>query len=844
MHERIVSKIGAQDLIIETGKLAKQADGAVTVTCGETIVIVTAVMAANVREGQSFFPLTVDYREKASAAGKFPGGYFKREGRPTEKEILTSRLTDRPLRPLFPKGLFNEVQVMGILLSADGENDPDILNVIGASAAMTLSDVPWDGPIGACRVGLVNGEFIVNPTHAQMAESQLDLVYVGTDNDIMMIEGSAKEITEEQFLKSLEFAHTHCRQIIAMQRELQKKCGKPKRMPALKLVKPEVLSAAKKLSDGRILPALLTPGKMNRAAAVSTLHKEISEKLKADFADISDFEISQTFEQIEEEAYRQYILDKGARVDGRGLKDLRQITCEVGMIPRTHGSAIFQRGETQALVLTTLGSQSDAQEMDSYTGGRSEKSFILHYNFPPFSVGETGRNTGPGRREIGHGALAERSVAQVMPSSEDWPYTTRVTSEIMESNGSTSMASVCGAVLSLMDAGVPIKAPVAGISIGLVTDFGPNGERKRQVTLTDIIGSEDHYGDMDFKVAGTRKGVTGFQLDLKIRGLGHDIAKIAVEEARQTRMQILDKMEACIAAPRKELSKYAPRIETIKIDPEKIGALIGPGGKQIRRITDETGVNIDIDDSNDGTVYVFSNQGEAMKRALEMIREVTAEAEMEKIYRGRVSEIRDFGAFVEILPGKDGMVHISELANFRVGKVEDVCNVGDEMWVKVINVDEKGKVRLSRKAALAEMDETAKNELGGSEKLTGSSPDAPVPGSGGDRGPRPERRDERGGGGYRGDRDRGPRRDDRGGGYRGGGGDRDRGPRRDDGGPRRDDRGPRRDDRGPRPDAPRRDEPRREEPRREDVRREEPKRFDERPNPRKAVEGEEWDPIN
>jgi len=832
MHERIVSRIGAQDLIIETGKLAKQADGAVTVTYGETIVIVTAVMATQAKEGQSFFPLTVDYREKASAAGKFPGGYFKREGRPTEKEILTARLTDRPLRPLFPKGLFNEVQIMGILLSADGENDPDVLNVIGASAALHLSDIPWNGPIGACRVGLVNGELVVNPTHAQLKESVLDLVYVGTDDEILMIEGSAKEISEEQFLKALEFGHGYCKQVIALIHQLRNKCGKPKRTPTLKLPRAEVVNAAKQAAEGRILPAILTSGKMNRAAAVAAAHKEISDKLKAQFADITDFEISQAFEVIEEEAYRNHILEKGSRVDGRGLRDLRPIHCEVGIMPRTHGSAIFQRGETQALVLTTLGSQSDAQEMDAYTGGKSEKRFILHYNFPPFSVGETGRTAGPGRREIGHGALAERSIAQVIPSEEEWPYTVRVTSEIMESNGSTSMAAVCGGILSLMDAGVPIKAPVAGISIGLVTEFGPNDERKRSITLTDIIGSEDHHGDMDFKVAGTRQGITGFQLDLKIRGLTFDVARTAVEQARETRMQLLDKMEATIAAPRAELSKYAPRIETVKIDPEKIGALIGPGGKQIRRITDETGVTIDIDESNNGNVYVFSNNGEAMKRAIQMIREVTAEAEMNKLYRGRVSEIREFGAFVEILPGKDGMVHISELANFRVGKVEDVCNVGDEMWVKVINIDEKGKVRLSRKSALAEMDEAAKQELGGNEKLTGPSPDAPVPGSGGGGGGRDRggyggpRRDDRGG--HRGDRergdrdrDRGPRRDDRGG-HRGGGSGHG-GPRREDRGPRREDRGPRREDRGPR-------------------------REEARPqpgtNPRQSAEGEEWDPFN
>ncbi len=698
MHQRVSTQIGDGQLIIETGKLAKQADGAVTVQLGETIVIVTAV-SSKPREELDFFPLTVDYREKAAAAGKFPGGYFKREGRPTEKEILTSRMIDRPCRPLFPEGFYNDTQIIAILLSADGENDPDILAVNGASAALSISDIPWAGPVGAVRVGRVNGQFIVNPTHTQRKDSDLDLVYVGSDNDLVMIEGSASEVSEADMMAAIEFAHGHVQKIIAAIRELTDKAGKPKRQVELKTVRPEVLALAKETIGGEILPAILTEKKLAREAAVAALKDKMTGALKAKFADVTDFEINESFYKIQSEALRRSILENNKRPDGRGARDIRPLYCEVGVMPRTHGSAIFQRGETQALVMTTLGSKADIQEMDAWTGGPPEKRFILHYNFPPFSVGETGRTGAPGRREIGHGALAERSLAPMIPSELDFPYTIRVTSEIMESNGSTSMATVCGATLSLLDAGVPLKNPVAGISIGLITD------EKRALTITDIIGWEDAFGDMDFKVAGTPKGITGFQTDLKLTGLSHALTKQAFEQAREARLVILEAMNKAISAPRPELSKYAPRITTIKINPEKIGAVIGPQGKVIKAIVEATGCQIDIDD--DGSVHIFSTSGEAAERAIEQIKGITAEVEVGKIYRGKVVGIKEFGAFVEILPDKDGLLHISEIADYRVKKVEDVLKMGDEVWVKVLEVDDRGKIRLSRKAALAEKDAAA-----------------------------------------------------------------------------------------------------------------------------------------
>jgi len=702
MSEKISAQLGDKQIHIETGKLAKQADGAVTVQLGETIVIVAAVAATKAKPGQDFFPLTVDYREKAAAAGKFPGGYFKREGRPTEKEILTCRLTDRPIRPLFPKGWYNEVQVQTVLLSADGENDPDILSIIGASAALTVSDIPWAGPLGAVRIGRVNGKFIAHPTHAEMAESDLDLVYVGNDKDIVMYEGAAKEITEADFNAALKFGHESCQPIIAAQKELAAKVGKKKREITVNVVPDEILHEAKSLAGDRFVPALLTHGKLAREAAVKAIQDEVGKKLVEKFGaeKVTEFVIKDAFYYIQKEAVRKLILESGKRLDGRAFDVVRPISSEVGILPRAHGSAIFSRGETQAVTLATLGTGDDTQEFDSYTGGETEKKFILHYNFPNFSVGETGRISGPGRREIGHGALAERSIESMLP--KDYPYAVRVTSEIMESNGSTSMASVCGGTLALMDAGVPMIRPVAGISVGICAEYSGEKISKYQL-LTDIIGWEDHYCDMDCKIAGTEKGITGFQLDLKLKGIPFALMVETVEKARIARIHILAEMAKTLAAPRTELSKYAPRIEIVKINPEKIGALIGPGGKNIKRLVEESGCEINIED--DGTVNIFSVSPEGMKIAKDAITGMTAEAEIGKIYRGKVVTVKEFGAFVEFLPGKDGLVHISELANFRVKNTEDIVKVGDDITVKCLGVDEKGRVRLSRKAAMEDRDQ-------------------------------------------------------------------------------------------------------------------------------------------
>ena len=703
MSEKTSVQVEAQRIHIETGKLGKQADGAVTVQLGETIVIVAAVAATSAKPGQDFFPLTVDYREKAAAAGRFPGGYFKREGRPTEKEILTCRMIDRPIRPLFPKGWYNEVQVQSILLSADGENDPDILSIIGASAALMVSDIPWDGPLGAMRIGRIKGQFVANPTHAQMAESDLDLVYVGNEKELVMFEGSAKEIPEADFNAALQFGHEGCQPIIAAQKELAKRAGKTKRAVLLNAVPDEILKEAKALAADRMVPALLIPGKLAREAAVKTVTDEVSAKLMEKFGaeKVTEFVLKDAFYYLQKEAVRSLILDGRKRMDGRGFEDVRPLSCEVGVLPRAHGSALFSRGETQALVLATLGTSEDAQEFDSYTGGESEKQFILHYNFPNFSVGETGRISGPGRREIGHGALAERSIEPMVPV-DAFPYTIRVTCEIMESNGSTSMASVCGGSLALMDAGVPLIRPVAGISIGICTDTDDRGATSRYQLLTDIIGWEDAFCDMDCKIAGTERGITGFQLDLKLPGLPHKLMAEAVEKARVARLAILKKMTDTLAAPRADLSKYAPRIIILKINPERIGELIGPGGKNIKRIVEESGCEINIED--DGTVKIYSVSADGMKIAREAIESMTAEIEVGKVYRGKVVTIKEFGCFVEIFPGKDGLVHISELANFRVKQTEDIVKIGDEIWVKCIGIDDKGRVKLSRKAAMEERD--------------------------------------------------------------------------------------------------------------------------------------------
>ena len=700
MQQKVTAKIGGNEISIETGKIARLADGAVTVTCADTTVLVCAVSATVVKEGQDFFPLTVDYREKAAAVGKFPGGYFKREGRPTEKETLTSRMIDRPLRPLFSKGYFYDTQIISILLSADGQNDPDILAINGASAALSVSDIPFAGPVGAVRVGRVNGEFVANPTHDERAQSDLDLVYVGTENDVIMIEGSAKEMPEAEFTKAVEFAHGHTREMIQAQKELAARVGKPKRDAQLLRMKQELVDIARQITGDRLEQAINTQGKSARARAIDTLREEVKAAILEKFPEADSFAISQAFDFVEKKTFRAGILEKQRRVDGRGYSDLRPISCEVSVLPRAHGSAIFQRGETQALALATLAPIEEAQMIDAYGGGEQSKRFILHYNFPPFSVGETGRTGAPGRREIGHGALAERSIEPVVPSENEFRYAIRVSSEIMESNGSTSMASVCGGMLALMDAGVPVKGMVAGISIGLVTDAADDGQLKRYELLTDIIGAEDHYGDMDFKLCGTETGVTGFQLDLKLPGIAHNILAEAIQRAKEARTKILAIMRGTMDKPRTELSKYAPRIETIRINPEKIGALIGPGGKTIKGIVAETGAEINIED--DGSVHIYATTGESMARAKEIIGGMTREIEIGQTYQGRVVTTKEFGAFVEVFPGKDGLVHISELADFRVKRTEDVVKVGDMIWVKCIGIDDKGRVKLSRKAALKE----------------------------------------------------------------------------------------------------------------------------------------------
>ena len=699
-HNVTAEKLGIE---ISTGTLAGLASGAVTISMGETNVFVSATAAATLRPGQDFFPLTVDYREKFTAAGRFPGGYFKREGKPTEKEILTSRLCDRPLRPLFPKGFLNEVQVIGYLLSTDLVNEADVLMVNGASAALMISDVPWNGPIGCVRLGQIDGEFVVNPTNEQMYDSTLDLIYVGSEKEMMMIEGSADQIPEDRFVEALEFAHNAIQDIIEAQKKLAELCGKAKKEFDLVKAPDDVLALCREITGNRMEDAIFADSKQERQVAVDKIKEEAATACEEKFGeDYDEDHVKMAFEVIQEEVYRENILDKGKRADGRGPADLREITCETGVLPRVHGSAIFTRGETQSLVLSTLGTSRDVQDLDGLTGGPTAKSFILHYNFPPFSVGEAGRFGFTGRREIGHGALAERSVLPVLPPEDEFPYAIRVVSEIMSSNGSTSMASVCGGSLALMDAGVPLAKHVAGISTGLVTKMDDNGNIEKHVVLTDIIGAEDHFGDMDFKVCGTRDGVTGFQLDLKIQGLPFEIAKEAVKQVTEARMKILGSMEEAMPTHRTQLREHAPRIESVQIDPEKIGALIGPGGKNIRRITEVTGASIDIDEDNSGKVRIYATDTESMERALNEIELVTGEIEVGKIYRGIVRGVKDFGAFVECLPGKEGLCHISELADFRVNKTEDICKLGDEIIVKCIGIDDKGRVKLSRRAAMEE----------------------------------------------------------------------------------------------------------------------------------------------
>jgi polyribonucleotide nucleotidyltransferase len=696
MLQRVEKELAGRKLVLEVGEVAKQANGATLVWYGETVVLVTAVVAPDVREGIDFMPLTVDYREKAYAAGKIPGGFFKREGRPSEREVLTSRLIDRPIRPLFPKGFGQETQVIAMVLSADTENDPDILAMIGASTALTVSDIPFQGPIGAVRVGRIEGEFVINPTRQQQSLSDLDLVIAGVDEGIVMVEGSGREVSEEVLIEGLEVGHRVIREIIALQRDLRETTGKPKLPVAAKASDSTFVQRVRELATPWVHDAIRIPEKQVRERRMSELLAEVLTSM-ADLPPEQALLVPKLIDAVEREQMRTMILEEGIRADGRRTDEIRPISIRVGVLPRTHGSALFTRGETQALVVSTLGTSTDEQIVDELEG-KSSKAFMLHYNFPPFSVGEVSPMRGPGRREIGHGALAERSVAPILPSSEAFPYTIRVVSDILESNGSSSMATICGATLSLMDAGVPIGAPVAGIAMGLIGEPG-----RGTAVLSDILGLEDHLGDMDFKVAGTPTGVTGFQLDVKIGGVDTTILRGAIEQARRGRLWILEKMAAVIAMPRAQLSTHAPRIVTIRINPDKIREVIGPGGKVIRGIIEKTGANIDIED--DGRINIASADEQAARAAIEMIRGITAEAEIGKIYRGKVKKITDFGAFVEILPGTDGLVHISQIAEQRIKSVADVLKEGEEIMVKVLEIDKQGRVKLSRREALREAKE-------------------------------------------------------------------------------------------------------------------------------------------
>jgi polyribonucleotide nucleotidyltransferase len=690
MAKKFETKIGDGNIIIETGRMAKQADGSCTVQLGGTVVLVTAVCSKEPREDLDFFPLTCEYQEKTYAAGKIPGGFFKREGRPSEKEILTARLIDRPIRPLFPKGFINELQIVSIVLSSDGENDSDILAVIGASTALSISDIPFDGPIGAIRVGRIEGRFVINPTFQQLVSSDLDLVVTGTRDGVIMVESGSNEISESDLLEAIKFGHEALQPIIALQEKMMKECGRKKRAVEFYKVDDRLIGEVRKLSTARLNDINILGTKEQREEAMDNLSKELIEKLVTEDSEYSEKDVKNALTEVEEEAVRKFIIEKKKRVDGRRFDEIRNISCEVSVLPRTHGSGLFTRGQTQSLAVTTLGTSADEQMIDALEG-EMQKSFMLHYNFPPFSVGEVKPIRGPGRREIGHGALAERALKAVMPNKEKFPYTVRVVSDILESNGSSSMATVCASSLSLMDAGVPISKPVSGIAIGLIK----NG--KDAIILTDIGGVEDHYGDMDFKAAGTRDGITALQMDLKIQGIDIGIIKKALEAGKTARLFILDKMASAIAGPKESISEYAPHIVSFKINPSKIGEVIGPGGKNIKKIIQDTGVTIDIDD--DGVVQIASQDGAAIEKAINIVKGMVEEPEVGKIYTGKIKRIMNFGAFCEILPGKEGLIHVSELANRFVKNVEDVVKIGDEVTVKVIEIDEQGRVNLSKKQA-------------------------------------------------------------------------------------------------------------------------------------------------
>jgi len=702
----VQTKLNGRAISIETGKVAKQADGAVVVRCGGTIVLSTVVATKAPMEGRDFLPLTVEYRERAYAGGKIPGGFFKREGRPDEKETLTCRLIDRPVRPLFPKGFRNEIQVINLVISADDENDPDVLAMIGSSAALCLSGLPFGGPLGAGRVALVEGELVANPTYKQLAASQLEVVIAGTEDAVLMVESGGREISEDQMLEALAFGHEQCKALARIQQDLMGKAAKPRwAFDANAGADPTLQAKVQQVATPRVAEALAIHQKQARAEAMVAAFEAVwAHLVSVDHVPdepATKAKAREYFEKVEKTEVRRLIVDKGIRVDGRSVKEVRPIWSEIGYLPRAHGSALFTRGETQALVAATLGTKNDEQKMESFEGD-SYRHFMLHYNFPSFSTGEVKRFGTPGRREIGHGALAHRAVEAVLPTKEAFPYTIRIVSDILESNGSSSMATVCGASMALMDAGVPLKAPVAGIAMGLVKEGDKVG------ILTDIMGSEDHYGDMDFKVAGTDKGITALQMDIKIGGVSVDIMRQALAQAREARLHVLGKMAETIKAPRTALSEFAPRFITIRIRPEKIREIIGPGGKVIRGIQEKTGAKIDVED--DGKVTVFSSSSEKAQMAVDIIQDICREAELDRIYLGKIKSIKEFGAFVEIMQGTEGLLHISQIAEARIRAVGDVLTEGDEVLVKVIEIDGNGKIRLSRKQALRDQPALADKE--------------------------------------------------------------------------------------------------------------------------------------
>jgi polyribonucleotide nucleotidyltransferase len=693
MTKKVELEFHGRPLSIEVGRVAKQADGAALVQYGETVVLVTAVAAKELKLDTDFFPLTVDYQERTFAAGKIPGGFFKREGRPSEKEILTCRLIDRSIRPLFSEGLRCETQIIATVLSADRENDPDVVAMLGTSAALHVSDIPFNGPLAGVRIGRIGGEWIINPTQSQLAESDTDIFLSGSRDAIVMVEGGARMVPEDEILEALFTGHRAIQQLLEIQEEIRAEVGKVKRHVPLAEPDPAVVQQVEQLALAKLKAAIEIPEKLERYKRIAEVKNEVVGQA-LEMLPGQEKEIKNAFDELKKKSFRGLVIAHERRIDGRGLKDIRPITCEVEVLPRTHGSALFTRGETQALVVTTLGTASDEQKIDALIGEHYKK-FMLHYNFPPFSVGEVKFLRGPSRREIGHGNLAERALLPVLPPEETFPYTVRIVSEVLESNGSTSMATVCGGSLSMMDAGVPVAAPVAGIAMGLIKE----GEHVR--VLSDILGDEDHLGDMDFKVAGTPEGVTSLQMDIKVSGVNRDVMRQALYQAREGRLHILGIMSQTIASHRASVSGHAPRIITLKVKPEKIREIIGPGGKVIRGIIEATGVKMDVED--DGTVTIASSDEAASKKAVEMVQRIAAEAEVGKIYKGTVRKIVDFGAFVEILPGTDGLIHISQLAPERVRRVSDILKEGDEVMVKVLEIDRQGKIRLSRKEALQEL---------------------------------------------------------------------------------------------------------------------------------------------